>query len=131
MKRHWARLLWVTITNVPIFAFSIYTLIGVHQEEIRNSIDNPPPPRLWTVFYDNPHFALALVLTGAGLLFEAINRREAGLINCSFWLALCIYAVALGWPALSIVVVVGLFAVDVIWYLLPPKRKVPGLDNSG
>jgi hypothetical protein len=133
LKRHWGRLLWVTITNLPIFVFSIYGVIGIHQQEILINASNPPPPSFWTVFYDNPHLAGALVLAGAGLLLEALNRWEAALMNCGLWLAVSIYAVAESEPAFSTAVVVGLFAVDVVWYVLPVRRKVTlhaGVDNS-
>jgi hypothetical protein len=124
----------VTITNAPIFVFSIYMLLGVHQQEIRSYADNPPAPGLWTVFYDNPHFSFALVLTGAGLLLEAINRREAALINCGFWLALSIYNIAQGEPAFANVVFAAIFVVEVLWYVLPIWRKRtenPRFDSSG
>lgn len=122
MKRHWGRLLWVTITNLPIFFFSIHVLIGIHQEDVRINFINPPPPSFLDVLHDNPHFALALILTGAGFLLEALKRREAGLINCSFWLALCIYGIAQREPLLSTCFVIGLFIVNLIWYVVPAWR---------
>jgi hypothetical protein len=133
LKRHWGRLLWVTITNLSIFVFSIYGVIGIHQQEILTNASYPPPPSFWTVFYYNPDLAVALVFSGVGLLLEALNRWEAALINCGLWLAVSIYAVAEGEPAFSTAVVVGLFAVDVVWYVLPVRRKVTlhaGVDNS-
>lgn len=132
-KRHWGRLLWVTITNLSILVFSIYGVIGIHQHEILINASYPPPPSFWKVFYDNPNLAVALVLSGVGLLLEALNRWEAALMNCGLWLAVSIYAVAEGEPAFSTAVVVGLFAVDVVWYVLPVRRKVilhAGVDNS-
>ena len=66
-------------------------------------------------------------------MLEALNRWEAALMNCGLWLAVSIYAVAEGEPAFSTAVVVGLFAVDVVWYVLPVRRKATlhaGVDNS-
>jgi hypothetical protein len=122
-KKHRGRLLWVAITNPPILLLSIYMLRDVHRHEIQSAIDHPPAPPLWTVFYDNPYFTIALVLAGAGLLLEAINRREAGVINCGLWLALSIYSIAHSEPAVSTSLVVGLLAADVIWYALTAKRN--------
>jgi hypothetical protein len=131
MKRHWGRLLWVTITDGPICVFSVYLLLTTYQQQILYSVVREP---VWAVFYDNPIFVIAFALAGTGLLLEALNRREAGVINCSFWLAFSIYSFAQHEPTYSTAVVALIFVADLIWYFLPSRRNSAGnprLDSSG
>jgi hypothetical protein len=106
LKRHWGRLLWVAVTNLPVIVFSIYVLNGVYQDDIRNSLGNPPHPSFWDVIHDNPSYAIALFLAGIGLLLETIRRREAGFVNCGLWLMVSIYSIAVSEPIASRAVVI-------------------------
>ena len=123
LKRYWGRLLWVWLTNLTVFAFAIYVLVGVFREDVRNSLGNPPPPSLWDAAYDNPSYALAVVLSGIGLLLETLKRREAGFFNCFFWLMLSICAIALSWPIPSKVAVFGICVVMFMLYVVPAEGR--------
>lgn len=123
-KRRWGRLLWVAVTNLAILAFSIYVLIGVYRDDIRNYRDNSPPPSFGDVLYDNPTYALAFVVAGIGLLLEIMRRREAGFLNYGLWLALSIYAIAQNQPTPSKALAILIFAVSFIWYVAPGKGAI-------
>lgn len=124
LKRHWGRLLWVAVTNLPVFVFSIYVLKGVYQDDVRNSLGNPPHPSFWDVLHDNPSYAIALFLAGIGLLLETIRRREAGFVNCGLWLMVSIYSIAVSEPIASRAVVIGIFVVSFVLYFAADKARL-------
>jgi len=124
LKRHWGRMLWVTVTNLPVIVFSIYVLSGVYQDDIRNSLGNPPHPSFWDVIHDNPSYAIALFLAGIGLLLETIRRREAGFVNCGLWLMVSIYSIAVSEPIASRAVVIGIFVVSFVLYFAADKARL-------
>lgn len=123
LKRNWGRLLWVAFTNLPVFVFSIYVLIGVYQDDIRSSLGNPPHPSFWDVVHDNPSYAITLFLAGIGLFLETIRRREAGFVNCGLWLLVSIYSIAVSEPIASRAVAIGIFAVSFVWYFAADKAR--------
>jgi hypothetical protein len=123
LKRHWGRLLWVAVTNLPVIVFSIYVLNGVYQDDIRNSLGNPPHPSFWDVIHDNPSYAIALFLAGIGLLLETMRRREAGFTNCGLWLMVSIYSIAVSEPIASRAVVIGIFVVSFVLYFAADKAR--------
>src|SRR5512146_2216295 len=91
MKRHWGRLTWVSLTNLPICAFLIYELIEVHEQALRAFASSPPAPSVWSTLSDNYHLLVALTLAGLGFTSEALNRRAAGFINCGLWAVVLAY----------------------------------------
>lgn len=129
MKRHAGRMAWVAFTNIPICILSVYALVDVRQREILENAKYPPPPSLWTVFFDNYQYPVALGLAGLGFLLEAFNRPWAGYLNCGFWLVYLVYYLLPNYyipqkiEALYAFILLGIFLIHFLWYVIPARQR--------